>query len=221
MATAAIPIVTGLVSSLLGGIFGNKPQTTTTDSTGHQTTSQEQNVYGNTANTHIYDEAGTNLKNTLLNYYTQLLQSSPADTSGYINQQLQNNNANSNAHMSAINQILAARGLNSSPVAANAIIQNQNQRFAGNAQILNQAPMLAEQLRMQRLQQAGGFFSGMPTDTLQQMHTNADSYGVQDSTQHSTQTGTGNQMGGGFASLGTSLAGLAGQGVFGKLPGVK
>lgn len=217
MATAAIGLGAGLVSSLLGGIFGNKPQTTTTDSSGNSTTNQNQNLYGDTANTHIYDTAGINLKNTLLNQYTQSLQSAQPDISGYVNQQLQGNNTNSDAHMTAINQILAARGLNSSPVAGNAIIQNQNMRMQGNQQILNNAPLLAEQIRQQRLQQAGGFFSGMPTDTEQLTHNSGDSYSNTNQTQHQTQTGNGNMAGGGFSSLGSSLAYLSGKGVFGKL----
>src|SRR3954464_5616180 len=133
MATAAIGLGAGLVSSLIGGILGNKPQTTTTDSTTNQTQTGEQNLYGTSANTHVYDEAGTNLKNYLLNLYAQQLLSAAPDARGITAQQLQSNNQNSSLSGMALNHLLAQRGLTSSPVGANAIIQNETQRAAGNS----------------------------------------------------------------------------------------
>lgn len=217
MATALIGAGAGLLSSVIGGILGNKPQTTTTDSTGNSTTNQNQQQYGTTSLTHNWDTASTNLKNQLVNLYSQNI-SAPLDASGVINQGIQGNNQAANASMLATNQSLAARGLGTSPIAGNAIIANQGQRAGMNANTINSAPAVLQSLFNSRMSGAGGFFNSLAQDTTQQTAQSQTGYSSTDTTGHSTQTGTGNEAAGGFSSLGSGLAFMAGKGMFGKTP---
>lgn len=211
-------IVAGLGGSLLSGIAGlfSGPQKSTTNSTQTQTTQSNQNLYGTTANTHVYDPAQTNLKNYLTNLYAQQLMAPLANTQGIIAQQIQGNNTNANASQMAVSHLLAARGLNTSPVAANALIQNEGVRQGANSTVMQNAPLMQEQLLMQRLQQAGGFFNSMPTDTISQTQQSGDQYSTGTSTGHSETVGSANPVQSGVSSLGTSLAYLSGKGIFGK-----
>lgn len=215
MATAAVGLGAGLVSSVLGGLF-SKPQKSTTDSTNNQSIEGQQQLTGNTSNTIDYDTGSANLRNALTNYYTQSL-SQPYDVQGQVNQGLIGNNAASAGRTIGINQMLAARGLNTSPVAVNALVNEQGQRAAMNAQTVNSAPQLMQQMFLQRMQGAGGFFNSLAQNTSGQNQQTGESSQTGTSTSHSTTVGSANPVGNTFSGLGTTLAGLAGNGFFGKL----
>src|SRR5574340_419213 len=91
MAAAAIPAIGGLVSSLLGGIFGNRPQTIRTSNTASGTSA------GTSALTPTYDAP---------------------NLAGYQAQGVSNINQAGNLRTRMIQNSLAARGLSYSPVAA-------------------------------------------------------------------------------------------------------
>jgi hypothetical protein len=214
---AVIGAGAGLLSSALGSIFA-KPQVQTTDSTSNQTIQGNQNLYGKTANTIDYDTGSANLRNLLTNLYSQNLMQ-PYDVQGQINTGLQGNNAASAGRTLNLNQILAARGLSSSPVATNALVNEQGTRASLNAQTINSAPQLMQQMFLQRMGAAGGFFNGLQQNTTGQTSQTGDSYQTGTTTGHSTTTGSVNPVGNTLSGLGTTLAGLAGQGFFGKVPG--
>lgn len=210
---AFLPAIGSLASSLLGGIFGNQKQTSTINQT--QTQNQNQTGASTGQNTPVYDPITETVRNTLLNYMQQQLFSDP-NMSGYTSQGLAANNAASAARTRNLNFILSARGLNTSPVATGALINEQGQRASANAGLLQQVPLLAEQIRQQKLNQFNSFFSSLPVG--QKQDTSSASSGYSSGNVSGTSTGPynpANPLAGGFSSLGTALAGLYGAGAFG------
>lgn len=204
MAALALPLaISGL--GALAGIFGNKPQKTTTDST------QKFNSSNNTsASTNpVYDPATQALRDSLTSKFTNLTN---PDLSGYAAQGINQINNNSDIRTKALQNSLAARGLSYSPVASIAPALSQSQRIGDIGQFQNNLPLIQQQLMLQNLNAAGGYLKGLPIGSESQ------SAATTEGTQigHSVQTGTGNQVAGGLSGLATSLAGLYGRGVFGR-----
>lgn len=214
MAAAAIPIVGSLISGVLGGIFGNKQQTSTIDQT--QTNNQNSTQAGTGQTTPTYADLEGSVKDQLLKYMLGNLFGNQTDLSGYATSGIANNNTALDAGMNNLNATLAARGLTNSPIAVSAIANLGAQRAQANAGVLQQLPLLNEQIRQQRLNQLNGFFTSLPVG--QKTDTSQASSGASTTTTKGTQTGPynpTNPAAGGFSSLGTALAGLYGAGAFG------
>lgn len=233
MAAFILPILAG-AAGIAGGLFPPKTSgTQDTTSSSHGTSATDTNTLNNGAgltNTTGHQVA-TNEHN--LSPEQQALASaltggalaqanSATDLSGYRNAGLQQINDASGAQSTALNNILAARGLSYSPAAGNSIIQGEQNRLNQQTSFLQGLPLL--QRSLQDKAQAGlvSAFSALPTDTTQtgdstgQASSNfsntgqSNTTGVQDTSQtgHTNQTGTvsGNPLAGGLSGAAAGLA---------------
>jgi len=174
------------LTGLLGALFGGSTSTsgtsgstsgTETNSSGssNSTTSLEQlinflqTVSGSTTGT----TAGTGTATTTpnLNPASQQLISqltgamgglAAPSLSGYVANQTANINSNSNAQSQAVNNIMASRGLSTSPVAATAQVGVGQNRINQINQVQAQAPIEQNQLNLQNLAAASQFASLLP-----------------------------------------------------------
>ncbi len=166
------------------------------------------------------------LQEQLIGQYSNLAN---PDLKGYQAQQTERINRNSELQNQAVQQLLAARGLSTSPVAATADIGNQSQRIAGITQLQQSIPLLQRQMSLEGMGQAGQFLSTIPrtsattgqtsetTDTSQNQTTSGSNQGFTGSTVNTGgQTETHNQqqqqagggLGGMFGGLASVLASL-------------
>lgn len=193
----------------LGGGAGNvSGQSGTTDSNSNSNTDTTFNTGQTGTSRPLYDDKTLEYRNGLLDYLHQYLVTDP-DLSGYKSNGLAQINRDSDAGQMGLGQALAARGLNTSPVAANALGQANNARIASSSQFSNSIPMLAEQLRQQRLQQVTGFFSGLPVGTSSQNDASGHSYttaGQQSHTETKVKKSPWDIIGGIAGGLGGALA---------------
>ena len=183
MATALLAPILGSIA----GLFGNK---------GGGTQEGSSTSSGTTT-------SGVNLKspyqdfiNRILGQYTQMM-NSPTDTAGYAATQEQGINKTSAASGQAVNNIMAARGLSMSPVAATAEANNEANRFSQISQMKQSLPLLDLQTMLQKLSGAGGFSSTLA--------------GLSPTTSSTQQTGqttgsTASNDGGWGNALGTGLS---------------
>jgi len=201
MASFVLPIISGLA-----GLFGGGKQGST--STSQQgSTSQTQN--GN------YNTFGSSTPN--LNPYQQQLQklftqgasnnlNNSTNLSGYSNAGLAQIGQQGSANNQQISNALAARGLQYSPVAGNALAQNTINTGNQENSFLQSVPLLQTQLSQQALQQAMQAFSTQPYGTS----TTGGGTNWGATTGSSQQYGTGSQYGdplaGLFGGLGAGLA---------------
>ena len=197
MAALAAPLV-GIAGSLLGGLFGGKPATTNVSSN----TASSSTGSGASTSAPVLDPGQIALKNAILGSGTQQLTSAPADLSGIQSQMLQNTNTGYNSADQVLRQTLAARGLSYSPLAGAAESSLGTQRIGAGINVLNQMPLLREQLYQQRLQNALNAFRGIPFAT--RGTTNFNQGGNQYMTGVSTQTNPGGMLGGLFGNLGST-----------------
>ncbi len=130
---------------------------------------------------------------------------------GYEAQQTGNINQLANTQQQALNNILAARGLSTSPVAATAQAGVEQNRLNQIANVKQSLPLLQNQLNLQNLAGASAFFSAIPKGTL--TTTNQQVTGQTTGQQTGSQTGTSQQTGttkGTTSEKGTSGGGLGG-----------
>jgi hypothetical protein len=200
MASLALPIASSL-GSLIGGLFGGKPATSSFNSTGTTSNVGSQNF--NQAP--VFDPAQTGLRANLIGAANQQLTQAGPDLSGYQSQMLQNNNTGYNAAQNILRQTLTARGLTYSPLAGGAEANLQTQRIGGGINIMNQMPMLREQLLSQRLNNALNVFRGLPYGT------SGSGTSTTRGTTSQSGTETQTQAGGMMSGLGAGLAGAAPQ----------
>ncbi|SRR5258706_5874704 len=201
MATAAIPII----GSLLSGLFHGKPATQTQSSSGTSTGLTSGSSTGSTAP--IFDPATDQLRQLLLGAAGNQLTSAAPDLTGIQSQQLENVNHGYNDASQALQQTLAARGLTYSPVAGSSQAQLGTQRIGAGIGVMNQMPLLREQLLQQRLSNALNVFRGQPygqkTNQSGISSTNNNFTG----TSTGTSTAPGGMLGGLFTGLGAAGAG--------------
>lgn len=215
-------LMTGL--SAIGGGLLNKPQTQTqsgvSDSTSNSTTHGTSNIDQSTTPT--YDPLQLKMRDFLMSQFFN--RQNPNSINNLVQQSIgQGTNAiNEGAQGSeqALSAALASRGLSYSPVAGQAIGQQQSNRIGQITQLQGQAPMMQDQLQQQRLTDFSSFLKGLPTGTHTMGTTTQDSNTM--GTQHGTSSGTGttqgNVMGGAFAAGASTLANLYGQGAFNNKP---
>lgn len=158
---------------------------------------------------------------------------------GYGAQQTGVINNQANVQKQALDNILAARGLSTSPAAATAQAGIEQNRLNNITSMQQGLPLLQNQLNLQNLAGASAFFSAIPKGTLttgasnQTTQTNQSTTGQSSGTQTGSQTGststTGSQKGtttntGSSTTQGTSgggaggAAGAAGAGLATVLP---
>jgi hypothetical protein len=164
--------------------------------------------------------------NQLIQKYTT--QTAPSLT-GYSAGQTQGINANAGLQHQAVNNIMASRGLATSPVAATAEAGVEQNRVNQITNMQEQLPLLQNQLNLQNLGAATQFFNTLPrgqqtaqigtqqqtgsgtqtgtstsTGTTQQTGT-----GTTNTSSAGTSTGTGRQSGSSGGGVGGAAAGLA------------
>lgn len=83
-------------------------------------------------------------------------------TQGYVQNQTAGIDANANAQSQAAQQIMASRGLSTSPVAGTTAEGINQNRINQINQVQAQAPLLQNQLQLQNLQAQGGFAQALP-----------------------------------------------------------
>lgn len=188
MASLAIPAVLAGVSGL-AGLFGSKAQTTTSDGTNNSTSNTQYN----------FDPNQMRALNSLQQGYQNQLQG--ADLSGYQTSGLKQINQTGNAAQTAIQNMLAQRGLSYSPAAATALTQQRIGQSGQQSDFLNSIPLLQYQMKTQALQNAGQFFNSQKIGSTQ----------TTNQTSHVTQKGSGNPVGGLFAGIGSGIASTLGK----------
>lgn len=210
----------GILATLLGGAAGGFPSPTSTTTSGSGTTDQWQNqasdlssatqlqnllntlqqITGQTSN---IQTSTPNLSPNSQNFIDSLMQKyqsiqSPSMT-GYVAGQTSNINTNADAQQKAVANIMASRGLSTSPVAATSAANIDQNRINQITGVQQQAPLLAHQFNLQNLGAAtglAGMLPGLSGVTTTGGTTNAqNTVGSQTQSQRQeTQQQTANQM---------------------------
>ena len=209
-------LMTGL--SAIGGGLLNKKQTQ--QQAGTSTTNSNNTSVANIdqSTTPTYDPLQLQMRNHLINQYFN--RTRPESISGlvdnYIGGGVNDINRASSQQEMALQNALAARGLSYSPVAAQAISQQQSGRIGDIVGLQMQAPLLNDQLQQQRLTDFGTFMSRLPTGTHTTGTNTTNQTGQQTTNQQGTVTTPGNVLGGVFSGAARMLSSLYGQGAFNK-----
>jgi hypothetical protein len=189
MATSPLSIIPAGLSSivgLLGALFGGSTSTTgssgttggtETNSSGSSNSTTDiqslvnflQSISGSTTGTTAGTGTATTSPNlnpasqALISQLTQSMSGLNAPSvQGLVQNQTANINANSNAQSQAVNNVMASRGLSTSPVAATAQVGVGQNRVNQINQVQAQAPIEQNQLELQDLATASGFANMLP-----------------------------------------------------------
>jgi hypothetical protein len=202
MAGLALPLITTGISAL-ANIFANKPKTTTTDTTGNWNSQESQ--------TPTFTNWQSQLLGMLTNQYLDQMKPGALDQmfNNYAGQGAANIAQGGLAATHNIQNLMASRGIRG-PAAAFASAVPQVSQQAQLSSLYNSIPLLKQQYMNQMLGQAGQFAASIPHGMNQ--------VGSGTQTQHSTQTGSGNQVAGGLFGLGQGLAGMYGSGLLSGIP---
>lgn len=216
-------IVAGL--GALSGLFGKKTtqqqqqtsnsasqtQNTNTNIANNASTSQTNQITGNTNTPNIDPTTQALLEQIKSGYASQL--GTDTDLSGYAANQTEGINNQSQLQQKALSESLAARGI-TGPAAATAIANADAQRFSGITTLKNSIPLMAQQLQQQKLQAAGGFANSTLQGSTQSGFNNTgnntssqqinQNFGTTDT--QSNESGTGSSSG----NSGGGIGGLAG-----------
>ena len=102
------------------------------------------------------------LGNLLQQMITSKLNAPTSLPSTYVPQGLSTINKNADLNRTSISNILAARGLSGSPIAGNALTQEELSRAGQTTDFMNQVPLINQALQRQDLATAMGLFSMRP-----------------------------------------------------------
>jgi hypothetical protein len=205
------PTDTALLLSGLTGIAGviPTPTNTNTSGSGSSTTLQSGSVNSQTTTQQLIkflqdsltkttgtsttapnlSPAASSLVDKLIGQYSKLSQ--PLDLTGYTANQIRNINTNSDINSKVADQILASRGLSTSPISGTVAAGNQQNRMGQISNLEGSIPLLQQQLQTQNLQQAANFAGMLPG--LFGQTTNMSQTGQTSTT--GTQTASGIQTG--------------------------
>lgn len=190
----------------LGGLAGAMPQTTSMQGSGSSSTNQSQdsqtastttgatntqldlNTLLNTINSIIGSTSQTttpNLspetQNLISNLTSRYMSLQRPSLTGYTAQQTQNINNNANLQKQALDNIMASRGLATSPVSGTAQAGVEAQRIGNITNLQQSVPLMQNQLDLSNMGAAANFMSMIPHGTT--------------TTGTSTQQQTGQQTG--------------------------
>ena len=213
--------------SLLGGLFGNKNK--------QQQQSQSQtNSLQDTLNRYfqensqsslsrpVYDPMqGTLRDNLLMQHMNRIYDGGEDVAQSHYFTNLRSINEGTNRLKNNISEQYANRGLQYSPAAAVGQIGAESNRIGNIVNLEGSIPSFLDNLRTQRMQQAGQYLQSLPyataSDSVGQQNGQSVSNTVGSSTTNSSGTvdqSQGGGIGGGLQSLITTLAGLYGNGAF-------
>lgn len=185
------PVLTG-VSALAGLFGGKKQQNATVDKTVNP----------------VYDDKQLSMRNYLMDAFTNNLQNDQGFGDAYKTTGL-SNIANTYARSSnAVGDILSSRGIGRTTAGANALTDTTYRAGGAISNFLNNLPIVLDQRRQGLLQNAGNFFSSLPTGS----HTTG-----YDNTSQTTGGGASGLIGGGASGLAAWLGALQAQNTLGKL----
>jgi len=184
MATAAMSPILKTILPVLGGVAGFMPQTGNTSGSSATTGSSQQSTVTHddlaaflnslTQGTTSGSTTGTSTTNPNLSpghqaLIDQLLQRYKSITtpslSGYQAQQIGNINNTSNIQSQAVQNLMASRGLATSPVSGAAGAEIEQNRLNQITQLNQGLPLLQHQLDLGNLQAASNFQSSIPHGT--------------------------------------------------------
>lgn len=216
-------LVTGNLPGIGQGLAGLFPKTTstTTDSSGSSNSTVDSNSnYNNFANTNLLtslltllntateqNSTGTSTTTPNLSPETQGLISKltgsysalakPFDTAGYVAGQSQDINRRSDLASQSANNIMASRGLSTSPAAATTAMGIDTNRLNQLQSLSNSAPMIGNQMNLANLGAAAGFMNMIPHGTTTTTAGSQTGTSSQSGSQQGSQTGS--QSSGGTA----------------------
>jgi hypothetical protein len=136
----------------------------------------------------------TAMMNSLISKYSGITAPSLTGYGAYQTGQI---NANADAQSQAVNNIMAARGLSTSPAAATAAANVEQNRVNQITGMQQQLPLLQNQLNLANLGAASNFFATIPrgVQTNQTGQTTTDNRQIGTTTQNQNQQGTVDQSG--------------------------
>lgn len=186
MASAAVPIVSSLISSLipgLAGLFGGKPKptTTTTDSS----STQHGNTNFDSLNKPILSDLQQGLANPFVNALINRYREGAPDLSAFTAGGLRDINTSADARNKITANINASRGLSYSPYASTQQAAGEDSRLAQQNQFMQQIPLLRRQFEDQNIQGLIQGFGVLPTASQQIGSQNS----YQTGSSHGTQVG--------------------------------
>ena len=243
MASAALGpwgIAGATAAGFLGNLLGGKKKedtsgTSTVNQTSGSNTLLDQLIKNLTqSQTQATSTTGPNLSpgyqgfiNQVLGKYSSMMGQAPITQEQYATPLIQGINQNANIASKSANNIMAARGLSTSPVAATTEVNNDARRMSSINQTLAGAPMATAQLNQQTMAPMANIMSMLPSlsgTTTQQTgtgsvnelgstNTNTDTRGQSIGTTNQTGTVAANSGGAGdaFGGLGAILAYLYGK----------
>lgn len=150
----------------------------------------------------LYSEDLGDLRSSLVNQYTSLLDSDPTFIPAYTQQGLRNIDQSGQASENLLSSILSSRGILNTTGGANALFQQGRQNLLDRANFVNSVPLIRDQRRRQLLNEGTQFLTGQAGRK---------------------SNDPGNILGGAATGLASSLAYLYGRGAFGtgtKTPGM-
>ncbi len=211
MAAFVAPIISGLA-----GLFGGgQQQKTQTQSTQNQNSTQSQQGQNYTSGSTTPDLSP--FQQQLAQLFTQGasdLYGSSTNLQPYTTQGLQQIQGQGGANQQTISNILAARGLSASPASGTALTQNTLNTGNQANSFLQSIPLLQRQLQTQGLSGLISAFGALPTGVTSTgsniSSNNAQAQGTAQG--NSTQTISGNPLGGLFGGVGAGLLAPGGSG---------
>jgi len=143
-------------ASALGSILGGK----------NKQTQNQTSTYSNTT-TPEYDPQALSARNTILDKYLSRINGSQGYMTGYTGQGMRKINQGADIKSQALNSILAARGLSSSPVGAALAAKGEDDRMKQLTDFYSSIPLLQRQMEGEDLGQFGQFVSSIPVGQTQ------------------------------------------------------
>lgn len=150
MSAWILPAILG-GATLLGSLFGSKTKKQESSSGMEESTSTPE-----------YDPALWGARNTLLESYLDRLKGGQGWMTGYTGQSLRKINQAGDIKSKILSGILSARGLGSSPVAANLMGGLESERLGQQVDFLNQVPLLERQMQGEDMGALANYIASLP-----------------------------------------------------------
>jgi len=155
MAAVAVPLIVSGISALGSYLSGKNKQT------------QNSTVNDTTSSSPTYDPQQLDARNKMLDFYTNRLQDNQGWMTGYAGQGMRDINRVSDLRTQAIDNILATRGLSSSPAGAGLAAQGEDTRMKQQVDFMSQLPLLGRQLQTTDADAFAKFIASLPTGNTQ------------------------------------------------------
>jgi hypothetical protein len=194
----------GGIASILSGLFGNRPSTvkTTFDNTTENQGSQNTSQAG--YSTPQLDPMTGILQKYLINSILERGLNVDKEAESYKTGALENINQGADIKRQLMQNTLASRGLQYSPNATNAYNNLDSERVNQGTTVMNQMPLIKNQLFADILKNALGVFSAQPVGQSYQNQNDTSMYGKTHATGSGTQAQPGNMLGGFMTGLGSA-----------------